>query len=108
MVGLLRREREILQLPQPQGDDLNCRMRRLGGDEKRGLVAVTNMFTGIGAVFVKIALEHLYPKEVRGGCFPGIRSCEGRRILGAAVALSLQNSRSQPPTSVGLSLNCPG
>jgi len=39
-------------------------MRRLGRDEKGDLVAATNMFTGIGAVFVEMALDYLYPKAV--------------------------------------------
>lgn len=58
----------------PQGDDLNCRMRRLGGDEKRDLVTATDMFTGAGAVFVEIVLDYSYSKAlvpvVRGDASP--------------------------------------
>ena len=71
-------ERKIRQLSQPQGDDLNCRMRRLGGDEKRDLVAKTDMFTGAGAVFVGIVLDYSYSRALvysKGGCISSIRSC---------------------------------
>ena len=69
MVGLLRKERETRQLPLPQGDALNCRTRKLGGDEKRELVAATNMSTGICAAFVEMALVSVFEGS-KGGVHP--------------------------------------
>ena len=70
MVGLPPKERERLRLPRPQGDALNCGTRKLGGDEKRELVAAANMSTGICAALVEMALDYLYSKAVRGDASP--------------------------------------